>query len=90
LRLAKLTGAPLMPCTFAIRNRKIFNSWDRFVLPIPFGKGKIIWGTPVTIDETATDRDIEHIRQRIESEMNIFLADADRSLGHTPIEPGLS
>ena len=87
LRLAKLTGVPLMPCTFAIKNRKVFNTWDQLVLPLPFGKGKIIWGTPVTIKNTADDRDIEHIRQRIESEMNIFLADADRSLGHTPIEP---
>ena len=90
LRLAKLTGTPLMPCTFAIKNRKVFNTWDQLVLPLPFGKGKIIWGTPVTIKNTADDRIIEHIRQRIESEMNIFLADADRSLGHAPIEPKAS
>ena len=90
IRLAKLTGTPLMPCTFAIKNRKVFNTWDQLVLPLPFGKGKIIWGTPVTIKNTADNRDIEHIRQRIESEMNIFLADADRSLGHTPIEPKAS
>lgn len=87
LRLAKLTGAPLMPCTFAVRNRKIFGSWDRFVLPLPFGKGKIIWGTPVTISEDIDERKMEHIRERIESEMNIFLADADRAMGHDPIEP---
>jgi len=90
LRLAKLTGVPLMPCTFAVKHRKVFNSWDKLILPLPFGRGKIIWGTPVTIPKTATDRDIEHIRQRIESEMNIFLADADRSFGHMPIEPETS
>jgi len=87
LRLAKLTGAPLMPCTFAIKNRKVFNTWDRLVLPLPFGKGKIIWGTPVMIEDTTDDRDLDHIRERIESEMNILLADADRSLGHAPIGP---
>lgn len=86
IRLAKLTGAPIVPCTFAVRNRKQFNSWDRFVLPFPFGKGKIIWGTPVTVPADADERKIEHIRERIESEMNILLADADRSLGHAPIE----
>ena len=87
LRLSKLTGAPLMPCTFAIKNRKVFNSWDRLVLPLPFGKGKIIWGTPVTIKDTASDTDIEHIRKSIESEMNQYLAEADEALGHTPIGP---
>jgi len=86
IRLAKLTGAPLMPCTFAIRNRKQMGSWDRLIIPLPFGKGKIIWGTPVSVPSDADDRKIEHIRERIESEMNIFLADADRSMGHTPTE----
>ena len=86
IRLARLTGAPLMPCTFAVRNRKQFKSWDKLVLPLPFGKGKIIWGTPVTVPPDADERKIEHIRERIESEMNIFLADADRSMGHSPVE----
>ena len=87
IRLARITGAPLMPCTFAIRNRKQLNSWDKLIIPLPFGKGKIIWGTPVEVPADADEREIEHIRERIESEMNIFLADADRSMGHNPIEP---
>ena len=87
LRLARLTGAPLMPCTFAVKNRKLFNSWDRLVLPLPFGKGKIIWGTPVRLLETTPENEIETIRQNIETEMNIFLAKADHALGHAPIGP---
>jgi len=86
IRLARLTGAPLVPCTFAVRNRKQFDSWDKFVLPLPFGKGKIIWGTPVTVSADTDDRTLEHIRERIESEMNIFLADADRAMGHSPVQ----
>ena len=84
LRLAKLTGAPLMPCSFAVKNRKLLNSWDRLVVPLPFGKGKIIWGTPERIAKDADEHEIEQIRQRIESEMNLFLADADRAMGHEP------
>ena len=76
-----------MPCSFAVKNRKLLNSWDRLVLPLPFGKGKIIWGTPVNITKEADDNEIEHIRKRIEEEMNMFLADADRAMGHEPIEP---
>lgn len=41
--LAKLSGAPAlfigMSCNPAIR----LNSWDRAVLPLPFGKGAIVW-----------------------------------------------
>lgn len=41
--LAKLSGAPVlfigMSCNPAIR----LNSWDRAVLPLPFGRGAIVW-----------------------------------------------
>ena len=87
LRLAKMSGAPILPCTFAVRNRIQFKSWDRFVLPLPFGRGKIIWGTPVNVPSDADDQDIETLRDQIEAEMNIFLMDADRALGHAAIAP---
>ncbi len=89
LRLSKMTGAPILPCTFAVKNRIIFKSWDRFILPLPFGRGRIIWGTPVTIAPDADDNYIEQHRQQIEAEMNSLLRHADTALGHTPIEPAV-
>ena len=87
LRLARATGAPLMPCTFSVARRKQFESWDRFVLPKLFGKGLILWGTPVEISSTATDADLEKIRIGIETEMNALMAKADTELGHIEVEP---
>eukprot|EP00919_Chromeraceae_sp_WS-2016_P071888 GHVR01170135.1.p1 GENE.GHVR01170135.1~~GHVR01170135.1.p1 ORF type:complete len:116 (+),score=10.64 GHVR01170135.1:117-464(+) len=87
LRLAKLTGAPILPCQFSVKWRKEFNSWDRFILPLPFGRGKIVWGTPVYVAADANDAEIETLRLAIETEMNTLMAQADRELGHTPIEP---
>ena len=87
LRLAKMTGAPILPCLFAVKSRKQFDSWDRFVLPLPFGRGKIVWGSPVTVSADADEAEIEHLRLGIETEMNQLLAGADRDLGHTPVEP---
>ncbi|MFN3560018.1 MAG: lysophospholipid acyltransferase family protein [Brevundimonas sp.] len=41
--LAKISGAPVlfigMSCNPAIR----LNSWDKAVLPLPFGKGAVVW-----------------------------------------------
>jgi len=87
LRLARATGAPLMPCTFSVARRKQFDSWDRFVLPKPFGKGLILWGTPVSVPFDTSDADMESIRMGIETEMNALLAEADIELGHTAIDP---
>lgn len=87
LRLARATGAPLMPCTFSVARRKAFDSWDRFILPKLFGKGLIIWGTPVYVSKSTTDAELETLRLSIETEMNALLAEADTALGHPAIEP---
>lgn len=87
LRLARATGASLMPCTFSVARRKQFDSWDRFVLPKPFGKGLIVWGTPVTIPSETSDAELDAIRLRIETEMNTLLAEADIELGHAAVDP---
>jgi len=89
LRLARLSGVPILPCTFAVKNRIQFQSWDRFVWPLPFGRGKIIWGTPVYVPSDTTDTRINEIKDRIEDEMNIFLGDADRALGHDVTDPDM-
>lgn len=86
LRLARLSGAPLLPCTFAVSNRKQFNSWDRFILPLPFGRGRIVWGTPVFVNTDADDDELQALRQSIENEMNALMAAADQALGHGPVE----
>ncbi len=85
LRLAKMSGTPILPCTFSVKNRIAFKSWDRFILPLPFGRGRIVWGTPVRVPLDADDAHIETLRQSIETEMNMFLAHADTALGHSPI-----
>jgi len=87
LRLAKIAQVPVLPCIFSVKNRIQFNSWDRFVWPLPFGRGKIIWGTPVLVPADADETMMEKLRDQIEAEMNSLMADADRALGHEIVEP---
>ncbi len=87
LYLAKISGSPILPCTFAVKHRIQFKSWDRFVLPLPFGRGRIIWGSPVYVPASADNQLIQRLKEQIETEMNRFLADADMSFGHVPTEP---
>ena len=76
-----------MPCTFAVARRKQFDSWDRFVLPKLFGKGLILWGSPIIVSPETADADLDAIRLSIETEMNDLLAEADTELGHDAVEP---
>ena len=86
-RLARMSGAPIMPCTFSVARRKQFGSWDRFVLPLPFGRGRIVWGTPERIPADASDTDLDAAKARVEAEMNALMAQADIALGHDPVDP---
>ena len=85
--LAKHSGAPLISCIFSTRFRKQFSSWDSFVLPLPFGRGQIIWGAPIYVPPDVTDADLAKIKAAFEMQMNTNLARADTAMGHVPTVP---
>jgi lysophospholipid acyltransferase (LPLAT)-like uncharacterized protein len=89
IQLAKLAGAPLMGVMWATSNRIVFDkSWDHFILPLPFGKGALIWSDPIAPPAPdANDAEIEAVRQKLEAEMNRIAAEADSIAGVKPIEP---
>lgn len=87
VRLATISGAPLVSCIFAVKNRKQINSWDRFVLPLPFGKGVIIWGTPAILNPEMAEAELAKVSAELEAEMNENMARADRICGHAPCAP---
>ena len=82
--IAKLSGAPILPATYAARWRIVFGSWDRFVLPLPFTRGVVLAGTPI---EVARDADSEAARLMIETQMNELTARADAMMGVDTIMP---
>lgn len=47
--LAALSGAPVVPCSAQCTHRITLRSWDRMVLPLPFGRGVIVCGAPIAV-----------------------------------------
>lgn len=87
-QLAKLAGAPILPLAWSTSHRIVFDSWDNFILPLPFGRGALIWGNPIAPPAAdACDAEIEAVRLALEAEMNRIAAEADRIAGVTPIVP---
>jgi len=77
ITVAKLSGKPIIPVTFAASSGKRFRSWDRFLLPHPFGTLALYIGEPITIPP---DADNEQMRQLIENAMIQLTAEADQAL----------
>ncbi len=88
IQLAKLAGAPLMGVAWSTSNRIVFDSWDRFILPLPFGRGALIWTDPIAPPAPeSSDAEFETVRLKLEREMNRIAAEADRIAGVEAIQP---
>lgn len=87
IAVAKMTGAPILPVSYSVRRRKILNSWDRFIVAMPFSRGAFRWGTPIEVASDADNAAIEQARLAVEEQLNRLSMEADRECGATPIEP---
>jgi len=87
IALAKLSGCPILPATYSASPRNLLNSWDRFLVPKPFGKGVFIWGEPINIPRDASDEDLESWRLHLETVLNDLCDQADHMVGEPPVPP---
>lgn len=70
IELAKLTGRAILPLTFSASKKKIFNTWDQFLLPYPFSRGVFIWGEPIYVDPEGDRTHLEEKRILLEKRLN--------------------
>lgn len=76
--LAKKTDAVIIPITFSSNRYKIFDkSWDHFLLPMPFSKGKLIIGDPIRLSPDLDDSVIESDCATVDQALNAITQEAD-------------
>ncbi len=49
LFLAQKAGAPLIPVRASYSRKIVFNSWDRFEVPLPFSRCRVVFGEPMEV-----------------------------------------
>jgi len=67
--LAQKTGAPVVPINMEYSSCWRVKSWDRFIIPKPFSKVRVIIGPPQQIKPTSTAEEFEEERLRLQSAM---------------------
>jgi hypothetical protein len=75
--LARLSGCPLVPVTFAASRGKFLSSWDRFFIPYPFSRGVFVFGDPILVSKHEERSSLEEKRQLLEDELNRITKEAD-------------
>lgn len=85
--MARLSGVPIIPAAISAKRSRILESWDRFMIALPFGGGSVVWGEPLEVQRDLPEGEVEPMRRELELRLNAVTEQADRLCGHTPVEP---
>lgn len=84
---ARLSGAPIVPLAYAAAPSRLLDSWDRLMIPMPFGRGVIQWGEPIEIASGADDAAVAAATATVECRLNAMTRALDARLGLKAVEP---
>jgi lysophospholipid acyltransferase (LPLAT)-like uncharacterized protein len=76
VRVAQLSGMPIVPIANALSNRiEVAKAWDRFQVPLPFGRSVVVYGEPVRV---GADDDLAAKAAELKAAMDALTDEADR------------
>ena len=80
VNLARFCRAELMVAAYSIRRRVVLRSWDRLIIPLPFGRGAFVCSPRRFVP---SDAPAEEMRAAVEAELLSVTERADRAVGLT-------
>ncbi len=78
IKLAALTGLPIIPFTCAARSHWVFWGWDKFMGPLWGTPHVYLYGEPMHIPADSSDSEIEFLRQKLSDTMQRMTEHADQ------------
>ncbi len=60
-----------------VLKKKLFSSWDQFVVPYPLGQALFVWGAPLWVDATSSREALEGKRLELERTLVKITLEAD-------------
>jgi lysophospholipid acyltransferase (LPLAT)-like uncharacterized protein len=79
IQLAGITKLPLFPMTFSAKNKVTLNTWDKFILPLPFTRCSINFGSQVKLASRASEELVEEKRLELEKQLNQLTSECDKT-----------
>jgi lysophospholipid acyltransferase (LPLAT)-like uncharacterized protein len=70
IKLAQLSGRPILPIAIATSRRIVLDNWDRSTINLPFGRGAGVVPEPIRVPADADDAGLEAARRLLEDRLN--------------------
>lgn len=64
--------------TFGSNNKLVLNSWDQFVIPMPFTRCAVNFASPITLARKSLEQNIEDKRLELENTLNRITQASDK------------
>ncbi|MBZ0258928.1 lysophospholipid acyltransferase family protein, partial [bacterium] len=81
IQLAHLAKLPILPVAWSASHCKRFEkSWDKFIVPLPFGKIRQVVGNPIVVPKDANKEFMEEKRMELQNELRRITRIADEIL----------
>lgn len=77
LRVAQLSGAPVIPVATGASRSWWVEGWDRFQIPKPFSRIRMVYGEPLHIARTAGDAELEKRGLEVERRLRALMHRVD-------------
>ena len=81
IRMAQLSGAPIIPVYISVNRAWTLKSWDRFLIPKPFSTVWVRWDKPILVPAELDDAAFETLRLNIEKKTRNNQEGDDRKHG---------
>jgi hypothetical protein len=67
--LAQKTGLPIIPVSYRPSLSYIFDSWDKFILPLPFSRVQVRYGNPIRVKKDVSPEESIKLRIALREEL---------------------
>ena len=65
IKIAKATNTPIIACGFWSSNNFNLNSWDSFLVTLPFSSCCFVWQKPIYIPQDVKDAEFQHYQNML-------------------------
>lgn len=86
VKIAQKSQAAMVPATISVKRAKILNTWDSFMLPLPFSRGVIIYKEAIKVPKDADEKTLKKIEKQLEDVLYTATKEADQYLGREVIK----